>query len=93
VLLLEVLEYKVPIAQSPVGGLAVPTRQVGMVGLVVNREYPVLLPTVTDSPRMYMPTVGSEDSGNSVSVTSSWMVLSAELVTPIRVRSTTELDV
>ena len=89
-LLFEVLEYKVPTAQLPFGGSSVPTRQVGMLGLVVNREYPVTLPlTATDSPRIYMPTVGSVDCDNKVPETSSWIVLFAELVIPISVRSAT----
>jgi hypothetical protein len=94
VLVFEVLEYKVPTAQLPVGGLSVPTLQVGIVGLVVNREYPVLLLlSMTGSPRIYMLTVGSEDAGRRVSATSSWMLLPAKLVIPIRVKSFTAFEV
>jgi hypothetical protein len=61
--------------------LSDPTPQVGVLGLVLNREYPPL----RDFPSAYIPTNTSVENGRVVPVTSSLMVLFCALVTPMMV--------
>jgi hypothetical protein len=85
-----VIEYRSPTEHGVAG--EVPIIHVGALGLVVNRELPMLvllLPPETCSPMIYMPTVGSVAFDSVVLFWSSSMVLPVELVAPKMVRSQT----
>src|ERR1700733_25036 len=72
-----------PVLLLPTPHVALPLSPVVVPGLLVNREYPAVLPpTLTGSPSMYVPTYGS---ASVVEVTSSFIVselLFAPLLTP-----------
>jgi hypothetical protein len=79
-----VIEYRSPTAQGVEGIFVVPTIQLGRLGLVLNREFPIgalLFPAVTCSPSIYIPTVGSVRKDKVGPFTSSTIVLFAVLDT------------
>lgn len=67
-----------PALQPVPVGAADPTNQVGMLGLVVKREFPLTVEVIgTDSPKAYIPTVASVELNNVAPATPSSIVVLA----------------
>jgi hypothetical protein len=68
-----------------------PTPQVGVLGLVLNREVPLPVEGI-NCPKTYIPTFASVEKGSAVWVTSSLIVVFCTLLTPIMLMFVTELS-